>query len=132
MSDRKCARAWIEAARRDIEVLHLMVEHEGGSDEVFGFHVQQATEKLLKARMALDGKQYPLTHDLESLAESIDPSEVDIDIRGLLQFTPFAVIHRYEALAGRSLPLDRDRATALLEGLSTLVSRTLTTDPETG
>ena len=130
MSDRKCAQALIEAARRGIEVLQLMVEHEGGSDEVFGFHVQQATEKLLKARMALDGKQYPLTHDLESLAESFDQSEVDI--RGLLQFTPFAVIHRCEALAGRSLPLDRDRATALLEGLSTQVSRTLTTDPETG
>lgn len=129
MSDRKCARALIEAARRDIEVLHLMVEHEGGSDKVFGFHVQQATEKLLEAGIALQGTQYHLTHDLKALAGSFDQSEVDI--RGLLQFTPFAVIHRYEALAGRSLPLDRDCATALLEGLSTLVFKTLTTDPET-
>jgi len=127
MSDRKCARALIEAARRDIEVLHLMLEHEGGSDEVFGFHVQQAAEKLLKAKLAIEGRRFPLTHDLELLAESFDLGE--LDIRGLLEFTPFAVVHRYEALAGRSLPLERDRATADLEALRTLVSRMFTTGP---
>ncbi|MDE0103643.1 MAG: HEPN domain-containing protein [Bryobacterales bacterium] len=128
MSDRKCARALIEAARRDIEVLHLMLEHEGGSDEVFGVHVQQAAEKLLKARLAIEGVRFSVTHDLESLAESFDPSGVDI--RRLLEFTPFAVVHGYEALAGRSLPLERDRATAVLEDLSTLVSRMLAADPD--
>ena len=34
------------------------------ADEIFGFHVQQATEKLLKAWLASLGEAYPLSHDL--------------------------------------------------------------------
>ena len=66
MSDAKCAGMLVEAARRDIEALRVMRGTDGIPDEIYGFHVQQAAEKLLKAWIALLGESYPLTHSIET------------------------------------------------------------------
>ena len=63
MRDLKCVRLLLAAADRDIEILQLMYDSTGGSDEIFGFHAQQAAEKSLKAWLAFLGEVYPLTHD---------------------------------------------------------------------
>ena len=55
MSDLRCASTLVEAADRDVEVVLLLLEHHGGSDEVFEFHVQHAVEKSLKAWLAIRG-----------------------------------------------------------------------------
>ena len=49
MSDVKCARMLLDAAERDVGALRVMLPSGEVSDEVFGFHVQQAAEKSLKA-----------------------------------------------------------------------------------
>ena len=49
------------------------------ADQVFGFHAQQAAEKLLKAWLALLGEVYPLTHDLEVLLDRLQEREVSVD-----------------------------------------------------
>ncbi|MDE0124566.1 MAG: HEPN domain-containing protein [Bryobacterales bacterium] len=119
MSDLKCARTLVLAAERDLEVLQLMLEHSGGSDEVFGFHVQQAVEKLLKAWLAIRGETYPLTHDLELLFEALALESAELEVfRSLSGYTPFAVIHRYEALGPQEPPTDR--AQAILRSTSLL------------
>ena len=61
MSDPKCARMLLDAAERDVEALRFMCRSDEISDEVFGFHVQQAAEKSFKAWLALLGETYPLT-----------------------------------------------------------------------
>ena len=53
MSDVKCARMLLDAAKRETDALRVMYRSDEISDEVFGFHVQQAVEKLLKAWIAL-------------------------------------------------------------------------------
>jgi HEPN domain-containing protein len=40
---------------------------EGIPAPIFGFHAQQAVEKLLKALLSQRGIKYPRTHDLEKL-----------------------------------------------------------------
>jgi HEPN domain-containing protein len=40
-------------------------------DEVFGFHVQQAVEKLLKLLITAHGVRYPFTHALSKLADQL-------------------------------------------------------------
>lgn len=40
MSDLKCARMLVLAAERNLELVQILLERKGGSDEVFGFHVQ--------------------------------------------------------------------------------------------
>ena len=111
MSDLKCARTLVLAAERNLELVEILLEHEGGSDEVFGFHVQQAVERLLNAWLAIRGESYPPTHDLEQLFEALARGGVDLGtFRSLSDYTPFAVIHRYEALGAQEPPMGRAQA----------------------
>ena len=48
------------------------------ADEIFGFHIQQAVEKLLKAWLALLGKAYPATHDLARLSEILKTYDTNV------------------------------------------------------
>ena len=127
MSDRKCARVLIEAARRDLEIVEVMLEHRAGSDEVFGFHVQQAAGKLLKAWLAVRGATYPLTHDIEALLGTLSEREnVDLaEFWELASYTPFAVIHRYEAMGAHEPPMQRRKAHSCARALLGQVSEVL-------
>lgn len=67
-------------------------------DETFGFHAQQAVEKLLKSYLSARGVDYPKTHNLRAIVDLIAatgpplPDELaDVDV-----LTPYATIYRYE------------------------------------
>jgi len=55
----------LQAAERDLLTLRHMKS--GVPDESFGFHVQQAAEKALRALLALRGRTYPPTPNLHNL-----------------------------------------------------------------
>ena len=57
----------LDAGTRHVDTLRVLYRSDEIPDEVFGFHVQQAAEKLLKGWIALLGEVYPLTHDVEEL-----------------------------------------------------------------
>ncbi|HVX31815.1 MAG TPA: HEPN domain-containing protein [Solirubrobacterales bacterium] len=85
------------------------------SDEIIGFHVQQAIEKWLKALIAAGGEAFEHTHDLArllSLATDGRPAP-PVDTDYLLAMTQYSVPLRYEDLLDAE-PLDRERAVALL------------------
>jgi HEPN domain-containing protein len=73
MSDLEHSRALLRMAQRDLNALRGMINPAVTSsaslfsDEIFGFHAQQATEKCLKAWIASLGRRYPRTHDLMAL-----------------------------------------------------------------
>ncbi len=118
MSDLKCARMLLQATERDVEVLR--VTHRSGevSDEVFGFHVQQAAEKALKARIALIGDTYPLTHNIEDLLDFLVDRGVDLGgYRVLVEYTPYAVEFRYHGIDSGAESIDRDGALVIVEAL---------------
>jgi HEPN domain-containing protein len=56
MNDLEQARELASAAERDISALRGMDDAAIFADEIFGFHVQQAAEKLFKAWLALQGE----------------------------------------------------------------------------
>jgi len=88
------------------------------SDEVFGFHAQQAAEKCLKAWIASLGKRYPRTHDLMSLIEELfDAGEDTSGLDTLVDLNPFAVEYRYEALDSDDDTLNRDGALVEIQAL---------------
>jgi HEPN domain-containing protein len=61
------ALRWLVYAAEDQRIAHLIV----GDDGVLGgtaFHVQQATEKVLKALLVAASADFRRTHDLEELA----------------------------------------------------------------
>ena len=118
MSDVKCATMLIRAAERDFEALRFMRDSDEIPDEVFGFHVQQAAEKSLKAHLALLGETYPLTHNLEALLDMLaERSIATASFRQLIGYTPFAVEFRYQGVGSDTDPIDRESALSLVEAL---------------
>ena len=78
MSDLEQARVLLAAAERDCTALHGMGDPAVFADEIFGFHAQQAIEKLLKAWLASLGEIYPLSHDLASLLDMLSVRDLDV------------------------------------------------------
>jgi HEPN domain-containing protein len=118
MSDPKCARALLEAADRNILTLRAMTVR--APDESVGFHVQQATDKALKAWLCALGQMYPLTHDLDDLLDLLASQAANVGFfRPLAAFTPYAVQFRYEGLGAGHEPIDRR---AVLDRVQTLMN----------
>jgi HEPN domain-containing protein len=84
------------------------------SDEIVGFHAQQAVEKWLKGLMASRGLAQLRTHDIDQLARVIEADGVELSgpRSRLAELTVFAVPLRYDELLDNE-PLDR-RATVTL------------------
>ena len=118
MSDVKCARMLMEASSRDVEALGGMADATVFADEIFGFHVQQAAEKLLKAWLALLGEAYPLTHDLNLLFNLLRNKGADASsFSALTEYTPYAVQFRYEATGHDAVPIERQESLGLVDSL---------------
>ena len=132
MSDPKCAQMLLSAAERDIEALRVMRLSEGIPDEIFGFPVQQAAEKLLKPLIAFLGESYPLTHSIEILLDLLAAQGVAAeDFRALTIYTPYAVEFRYAGVGPDAKPIDRERASDLVDTLLERVGRRLAEAAET-
>ena len=126
MRDVKCARMLFRAAGRDVEALRFMCRSDEVSDEVFGYHVQQAAEKSLKAQIALLGETYPHTHNLEALLDLLaDRGIATKPFRKLTSYTPYAVEFRYEGVSSNTEPIDRETALSLVEALLEQTGRQL-------
>ncbi|MGP0069338.1 MAG: HEPN domain-containing protein [Isosphaeraceae bacterium] len=98
MGDLEHARSLLLMAQADPNVLRGMLSpalpahNSYFSDEIFGFHAQQAAEKCLKAWIASLGMQYPRTHDLMALIEELTVAGEDTtNLDALIDLNPFAV-----------------------------------------
>ena len=95
-------------AQRDVRAVRGMVDDAVAfSDEIFGFHAQQAVEKSAKAWLGGVGIEYPKTHDLDLLFELLQENGATIpaEYEDLRDLVDFSVQYRYEAFD--ELPLDR-------------------------
>lgn len=109
MVDFEHARVMLRMAYKDFDALTGMLDNTLFADEIFGFHVQQAIEKTLKAWLSVHGITYPLTHDLARLLTLLENIGADVELFWpLVQFTIFAVQARYEeGIVDLDKPLDR-------------------------
>lgn len=88
------AQVLLIKAAEDEAVLHVA----GIPDGPFGFHVQQAIEKLLKALLSQLSIEYKFTHDLNQLELQLKDAGEALPA-GLEDFSSigtFAVTHRYD------------------------------------
>jgi HEPN domain-containing protein len=86
------------------------------TDEIIGFHAQQAVEKWLKAAMADRGLEVARVHDIGRLLQllandgaSLPASQTELD-----ELTIYAVPMRYDELLDAE-PLDRQATVALVD-----------------
>lgn len=118
MSDPRCARVLFEAAERDLSALRGMTDEEVFADEIAGFLAQQASEKLVKAWLALLGETYPITHDIAQLLEVLTARQTPaVDLSALVELTPYAVRFRYAGRVPDAPALDRAKTIARIEQL---------------
>ena len=77
---------------------------------MFGLHVQQATENLFNAWLALLDETFPLIYSIAILVESLETRAGTIPrmdlIRDLIEVTPFVIRHLYEAVDSDTEPID--------------------------
>jgi HEPN domain-containing protein len=67
-------------------------------DEIYGFHVQQSCEKLLKALIAAHNQLYPFTHNLVDLAKLLAQNgELLLPLPcAWVSIEPYGVLMRYD------------------------------------
>ena len=98
MKQHEQALVLLEKARQDEALVNEVLPAEHISDEIIGFHCQQAVEKLLKAVLVACGVHFHRTHNLRQLMDLLGDAgrPVPEDLNDLDTLTPFAVVHRYE------------------------------------
>lgn len=110
--------AWTEQARlllrkalQDEVIVSRAATDPEIADEIVGFHVQQASEKCMKAVLCMHEVAYRRTHDLQELYDLLHDSGIPLPeaLRELVGWSPFAVTYRYEDWAAVDA-VDRQRA----------------------
>jgi len=71
MKQREQTRLLLRKAAQDEAVMDALLQNTDIDDETFGFHAQQAVEKLLKAYLSARGVDYPKMHNLRAIVDLI-------------------------------------------------------------
>ena len=128
MADLEHAGSLLRMAYKDFNALVGMQGNPLFADEIFGFHIQQAVEKALKAWLCTCGSgNYPLTHELARLFSLLENQGAEVEaFWPLVQYTMFAVQARYEeGIADFDEPIDRiaevRRVSSLLDCVEKLI-----------
>lgn len=85
------------------------------TDEIIGFHAQQAIEKWLKAIIAARGESFEHTHDLRRLVHvaAHDLGNAPFDVDAVVALTQYSAPLRYEDLLDAE-SLDREATVSLV------------------
>jgi HEPN domain-containing protein len=127
MKDLEQARNLLNMAEKDCQALNGMKDPHVFSSEIFGFHVQQAVEKALKAWLCCLGVAFPKIHDLDELSTLLEDAgqRFPPSFTMLLDFTDFAVAFRYDAFPDLEGEIDRRDCSQQVRGLLDHVQNTL-------
>ena len=112
------ARLFLNKAAEDESLLDAVLALPGVSDAIFGFHCQQAAEKLLKAILSYHGIAFSRTHDLQELMELLETAghRLPEEAATADELTPFAVQFRYDDFSAVG-PVDRPAMRELVRSL---------------
>jgi HEPN domain-containing protein len=125
---REQAGIFVVKADEDIHVLKTLLQDPQTSDAIWGFHAQQAVEKLLKALLSYKSIRFPFTHRLLQLADLLEDARNPVPdyAEPLLDLTPYAVEFRYSTLGSpNEPPLDRTAILGLITRLRDHVGNTV-------
>jgi HEPN domain-containing protein len=102
----------------DATAMQLLAPNREISDEIVGFHAQQAVEKWLKAVLGFRGIEFEYTHDLRRLIGEVTATvgEFPFDLPEVVALTEHAVPLRYDEILDTE-PLDRRATVALVEAI---------------
>jgi HEPN domain-containing protein len=98
------ALLFLEKAREDETLVDEVISSEKVSDEIIGFHCQQAAEKLLKAALTEFSRPFRRTHDLRELMDLLSDAGHPLPriLAGLDKLTPYATLFRYPGIPAKA------------------------------
>jgi HEPN domain-containing protein len=117
------ARLLQRKAAQDLAVLDRLLDDPAIDDETLGYHAQQASEKLIKALLALHGYDYPRSHNIGLLLDLLASHGMSLPDRfeAVQTLTPFGTVFRYVDLPLEDTP-DRRSWPPLLHDLQAYVT----------
>ncbi len=118
MKQREQALLFIKKACQDEALLAEIVSSKAVSDETFGFHCQQAAEKLLKAILSFYDIDFPRTHNLRFLMDLLADAghRLPDEFSDLDTLTPYGTLFRYEDIPAETV-IDRENLLKLIRAL---------------
>jgi HEPN domain-containing protein len=95
---RENAERYLQKATEDENLLKAVLNITEVSDEIFGFHAQQAIEKILKAVLTICDIRVGKVHDLRRLIDDCANAGQTIPstLTKIELLTPYGVVGRYE------------------------------------
>lgn len=119
MSDREPKAEAAVLARKaegDAKAMQRLASEPEISDEIVGFHAQQAVEKWFKAVLGSREIEFEYTHDLRRLIGEVTVAvgEFPFDLPEVVALTEHAVPLRYDEILDIE-PLDRQAVVRLVE-----------------
>ena len=101
MKQHEQALLFLKKAAEDEALLDAVITVLSVADATFGFHCQQAAEKLLKALLSEFSVRFHRTHDLQELMNLLEAAghKLPETLGRVDELTPFAVEFRYEDLS---------------------------------
>lgn len=115
----------LQLAHEDLKALKGMKNTRIFSDVIFGFHVQQAVEKSLKAWLSHLENEYPKTHDISLLLNLLASNGEKVDSYWpFVEYNTYAVQSRYELIVENE-PLHRTQAIQKVEALLKKVEKAI-------
>lgn len=118
MRQLELARLFLKKAGEDEALLDAVAQLNCIADATFGFHCQQAAEKLLKALLSALAVRFRRTHDLQELMTLLENAGDPLPgaFAGLDELTPYAVDFRYDESI-EATAFDRQAARQLVRDL---------------
>ena len=103
-------------AEDDAKAMQWLASEPEISDEIVGFHAQQAVEKWLKAVLGSRGIEFEYTHDLRRLIGEVMAAvgEFPFDFPEVVALTEHAVPLRYDEILDTE-PVDRQAVVRLVD-----------------
>jgi len=116
----------LKKAQEDTALLSEVLSSERISNEIFGFHAQQAAEKLLKALLSEFSVSFPRSHNLRLLMDLLADvgHSLPSSLRDLDLLTPYGTLFRYEDIPAE-VGLDRKTAFEMITVLRAYVEQKL-------
>jgi HEPN domain-containing protein len=98
MKQREQALLLLRKAAQDETLLDEVLTSDQVSDEIIGFHCQQAAEKILKALLSDAGVRFRKTHEIGALMALLAQAghALPDQFENLDVLTPFGATYRYE------------------------------------
>ncbi len=124
MKQHEQALLFLKKAGEDEALLDAVLDEPRVADSIFGFHCQQAAEKLLKAWLSQFGARIQKTHDLRALMNLLEAAghKIPPELCRVDELTPFAVEFRYDTVAFDER-FDRRNARELVRRLRAFVEQ---------